>query len=80
MNTSLIIYKSPLAIHVEDHATKIYLTKNGMEIKIEDLSDYNLKLFCNYILYKTTEPILHFHFLVSCTEELNRRGKQNEHN
>lgn len=74
MNTSLIIYKSPLAIHVEDHATKIYLTKDGMEIKVENLSDYDLKRFCNYILYETREPILHFHFLISCTEELTKRG------
>ena len=73
MNTSLIIYKSPLAIYIEDHATKIYLAKDGIKIKIEDLSDYDLKVFCNYILYETTNPILHFHFLTSCEEELNRR-------
>lgn len=74
MNTSLILYKSPLAIHIEDHATKIYLAKDGIKIKIEDLSDYNLKVFCHYIFYETTNLILHFHFLTSCKEELNRRG------
>lgn len=74
MNTSLILYKSPLAIHIEDHATKIYLARDGKEIKIEDLSNYNLKIFCNFILYETTNPMIHFHFLISCKEELNRRG------
>lgn len=75
MNNSLIVYESPLTIYIEDHATKMYLSKNGMEIKINNLSDYELILLDECLIKISNILFLQFHLI--CQEEINKRGLEN---
>lgn len=73
MNNSLIIHTtSSLTMYIEDHATKLYLSKNGVEIKINNISDYDL-LFLDECLTKISNILfLQFHLIFK--KEIKKRG------
>jgi hypothetical protein len=76
MNNSLIVYESPLEFYVGDHATKMYLIKNGMEITINNLLNCELIRVYKYLIKESN--ILYIGFEISCEEEIIKRGLENE--
>jgi hypothetical protein len=72
MSNDLVVIEEPLTLHIEDHAIKIYLTRNTRQTELKDITDNELLKLLNYL---QTPSIYHdLSYLTKVYEELQKRG------